>query len=293
MRKRVSSVAGWAFGFAVTILLIALWGRAVVVDTEALGESLSPLAESQTVVDIFTDWMTEEMLEAGVDPILVEPTIDHFLESSKAAGTMELFVSEVIEAAASSDPADSSVDMEALLTPTIPEVSAGLTAAGIPISETVVTSIVDDLSPLVIREAVPWVGEGSPAASRLGTAAALAGMAMLVFGYMVVAVSPDRVAAVRGLLTRVAVGGFSFAILLQVGSWVLDPNGGRAPVAETLSSLAGSKVMVPFLVALGAAVVAGGIYLGRRVLRRVAVSRSAIAPTTRPEDLQPSLSGSR
>jgi len=291
----VSSVAGWAFGFAVTILLIALWGRAVVVDTEALGESLSPLAESQTVVDIFTDWMTEEMLDAGVDPVLVAPTIDDFLESSKAAGTMELFVSEVIEAAASSDPADSSVDMEALLTPTIPEVSAGLTAAGIPISETVVTSIVDDLSPLVIREAgaVPWVGPDSPAASRLGTAAALAGVAMLVFGYMVVVVSADRVAAVRGLFTRVAVGGFSFAILLQVGSWVLDPNGGRAPVANTLSSLAGSNVVVPLLVGLGAAVVGGGIYLARRVLRRVAASRSAIAQATRPEDLLPSLSGSR
>ena len=291
----MSSVAGWAFGFAVTILLIALWGRAVVVDTEALGESLSPLAESQTVVDIFTDWMTEEMLDAGVDPVLVAPTIDDFLESSKAAGTMELFVSEVIEAAASSDPADSSVDMEALLTPTIPEVSAGLTAAGIPISETVVTSIVDDLSPLVIREAgaVPWVGPDSPAASRLGTAAALAGVAMLVFGYMVVVVSADRVAAVRGLFTRVAVGGFSFAILLQVGSWVLDPNGGRAPVANTLSSLAGSNVVVPLLVGLGAAVVGGGIYLARRVLRRVAASRSAIAQATRPEDLLPSLSGSR
>ena len=291
----MSSVAGWAFGFAVTILLIALWGRAVVVDTEALGESLSPLAESQTVVDIFTDWMTEEMLDAGVDPVLVAPTIDDFLESSKAAGTMGLFVSEVIEAAASSDPADSSVDMEALLTPTIPEVSAGLTAAGIPISETVVTSIVDDLSPLVIREAgaVPWVGPDSPAASRLGTAAALAGVAMLVFGYMVVVVSADRVAAVRGLFTRVAVGGFSFAILLQVGSWVLDPNGGRAPVANTLSSLAGSNVVVPLLVGLGAAVVGGGIYLARRVLRRVAASRSAIAQATRPEDLLPSLSGSR
>lgn len=290
----MSSVAGWAFGFAVTILLIALWGRAVVVDTEAVGESLSPLAESQTVVGIFTDWMTEEMLDAGVDPVLVEPTIDHFLESSEAAGTMELFVSEVIEAAASADPADSSVDMGALLTPTIPEVSAGLTAAGIPISETVMTSIVDDLSPLVIREAgaVPWVGRDSPAASRLGTAAALAGVAMLVFGYMVVAVSADRVAAVRGLFTRVAVGGFSFAILLQVGSWVLDPNGGRAPVAKTLSSLAGSKVMVPLLVGLAAAVVGGGIYLARRALRRVAASRSAIAPATWPEDLQPSLSGS-
>jgi hypothetical protein len=104
-------------------------------------------------------------------------------------------------------------------------------------------------------------------ATRLGTAALLAVLALLGLGYGFVSLSEDRLSAVRSLLTRVALGGLSFAIFLKLGSWVLDPSGGRAPVQASISAVAGSKWAVPLALAVAAAAVAGIVYLVRRRLR--------------------------
>jgi hypothetical protein len=90
---------------------------------------------------------------------------------------------------------------------------------------------------------------------------------MLVLGHGVVYLSEDRLSAVRSLLTRVALGGLSFAIFLKLGSWVLDPSGGRAPVQASISAVAGSKWAVPLALALVAAAIAGVVYLVRGRLR--------------------------
>lgn len=130
--------------------------------------------------------------------------------------------------------------------------------------------MVAGLDPLIVREAGdrPVVGPDSPTAARLGTAALLGFIGLLTFGFGVVRLSEDRVVAVKELLNRVALGGLSFALFLRLGSWVLDPSGGRAPVQATLSGLAGSKWLVPLGVAVVAGSIAGAIYLGKRWFRR-------------------------
>jgi hypothetical protein len=294
VRKPILSVAGWAFGMAVTILFIALWGRAVVADTEALGESLSPLATSQAVIDSFAEWMADQMVEEGVDPALIEPTIDHFVESSRVTSTLELLIAEVVDAAGTPSLDGATVNMQRLLTPAVPEVTAGLAGLGVPIAEAELQAIVDDLDPMGIREpgSAAIVGPESATATRLGTASVLAVLAMGLFGYLIVSLSEDRVTAVRTLLTRVAVGGVGFAILLRVGSWVLDPGGGRAPVPDTLSLIARSKWMLPFQMAVAAGVVAGLIYAVRRIIRRAGVPPSADEPATLQPERELSLSRS-
>ncbi len=258
---------------AVSILFLALWGRAVVVDTDTLADSLSPLAGSSTVIDFVADWMSDEMIESGADPEVVEPAVDFFFESSSMGSTVDQFAEEVVHASASTDPAGSTINMAALIHPAVPEVTLGLAGLGYPVTESGVSDVVQQLDPLVIRQpgSEAMVGPASPTASRLGTAALLALLAIAGFGTFYVALSDDRITAVRSLLTRVALGGLSFAVFLRVGSWVLDPDGGRAPVRETLSSMAGSKWAVPLQVAAVAALIAGAIYVGRRALRRVGV----------------------
>jgi hypothetical protein len=265
------STMGWAFGMSVSILFLALWGRAVVVDTDTLAESLSPLAGSGIVMDFVGDWMADEMVDAGADPAMVEPTIDYYLESSGVGETVE-----VVHASASPDPEGTTIDMAALVGPSVPELTAGLAGMGFAVTEDRVSGVVEQFDPLVIRQpgSEPVVGPNSPTAARLGTAALLAFIALIGFGLAYVTFSEDRVGAVRSLATRVAVGGLSFAVFLRVGSWVLDPDGGRAPVQETLSALARSQWSVPSWVALFAAMVAGAIYLGRRWLRPAAGSPS-------------------
>ena len=293
--KLWNTTATWLFGLSVTILFLALWGRAVVVDTDELANSVAPLAESSQTFDLIADWATEEFLEAGADPALVEPTVTYLLDSTAVGGSLERFINQVVEAAASSHPAGSSIDMKALLTPLIPDLAAGISEIGVPVSIDEVTLIVNDLEPLVIREpgAGAIVGSSSPTASRLGTAVLFASLSIVVLGYSIVVLSEDKFSAFRELLTKVAVSGLTFAVLLRVGSWVLSPSGGRAPIADTLANLADSKWSVPFQVALIAGGLALMIYLVRRRLTPVGVSPEPDV-STRPQEEQPlSLSGLR
>jgi hypothetical protein len=294
LRSSVRSVLGWAFGISLSILFISLWGRAVVVDTDALGESLAPLSGSQTVSDFVAGWMADEMVDSGVDPEMVEPTVDRFMGSSGLGDTLDRLVVEVVQAAASTDPGGSSIDMRAMVAPAVPEMVAGLSDLGFPVSEDSVTETVTGFDPLVIREpgSSAIVGSGSRAASRLGTASALAAVAMVGLGGGVVAMSGDRVTGLRGLLNRVAIGGLSFALLLRLGSWIADPGGGRAPVPETLSNLVGSKWIVPLQVATLAGLVTGAIYVTRRLLKRRGASPSRDEPPIPREERQESLSRS-
>lgn len=264
------SALAWAFGMSVSILFLSLWGRAVVVDTDSLAESLAPLAESNIVREYLADWMAEEMIDSGADPSLVEPTVANLFESSSVGEALDQVVGEVVRAAATEDAASSQIDMAGLFSPTVPELTLVLSGLGYPVTEAEVSDVVSELDPLVIRQpgSEAIVGRNSPTAARLGTAALLAFVGIIGFGLAVVALSEDRVAEIRSLLNRIAVGGFSFAVFLRLGSWVLDPSRGRAPVRTTMSSLAGSKWLVPLQVALVAAAVAAAIYVGRRWLRR-------------------------
>ncbi len=280
---------------SVTILFLSLWGRAVVIDTDALAESLSPLADTAIVSDLLGNWMADEMIEAGADPELVEPTIDYYFQSSGIGDALDQLVVEMVYAAGSSGPEAATVDMAALIRPSVPELALGLSQLGYPVTQQEVALVVAQFDPLVIRQpgADPMIGRSSPTAARLGTAALLALVAMIGFGSGVAALSEDRVGAVKSLLTRVAVGGLSFAVFLRVGSWVLDPAGGRAPVQATLSEVTRSKWLVPLEVALVAAAAAAAIYYGRRWLTRGEAIPSPDESPTLPAEQSGSLSGHR
>lgn len=294
-RLAARSTLGWAFGLAIPVLLLSIWGRAVVSDTDTLAESVSPLAETATVVDFVADWMAEEMVESGADPVMVGPTVDYFLGSSAIGQTLRQFGVEVVDSAASTDPAGSTIDMAAMVAPAVPEVATGLAGLGLEVTESSVHAVVEQLDPLVIRSpgSEALVGPASPAAARLGTAALLATLGLVVFGGGFVYLSEDRIAAVRSLMTRIAVGGLSFAVFLRLSSWVLDPNGGRAPVRESLSAVAESELAVPFQVGLVAALIAAGIYFGRRLIRRGEVFPSGDERSTPRRERSPSPAGPR
>ena len=262
------STFGWAFGMAVSVLLLALWGRAVVVDTGTLAESLSPQSTSTHVTGYLTTWVEDEMVASGADPAGVEDEAGRLFTSPAVARTLDQLIVELVAAAASTAPAGSSVDVAGVVAPSVPDVATGMAGLGYPISETEVSEVVASMEPLVVREpgTPALVGPNSVTATRLGTAALLAVLALLLLGYGFVSLSQDRLSAVRSLLTRVALGGLSFAIFLKLGSWVLDPSGGRAPVQASVSAVAGSKWAVPLVVAIVAAAVAAVVYLVRRRL---------------------------
>jgi hypothetical protein len=278
------STLGWAFGISLSVLLVSIWGRAVVTDTDALAESLAPLAQTDAVVEFVADWMGDEMVESGIPPEMVDPTVRYFVESSAVGEAADELAAEVVAAAASTDPEGSSIDVRALLAPAVPEVILGLGGLGIETTEATVRGVVEGLEPMTIRAAdqPAWVGPASETASRLGTASLLAVVALLVFGWGFVALSEDRVSGLRSLFQRVAVGALSFGVFLRLSAWVIDPSGGRAPIPQTISNLAESKWLIPLQFAVVAATVAWAIYLTRRWMRRGGASPSS---TPQPDAL--------
>jgi hypothetical protein len=278
-------VAGWVFGLASTVLLVGIWGRAVVVDTSELAHTLSPLAAGDMVSDRLTTWLEAELVEAGVEGVGASVAADQVLAHPSVGPVLEQLVAEGVEAAASADPTGASVDVAAILLPASGQITTGLNEAGVPVSTEQVEAALTQLDPLVVRDASdrPFVGASSPLAANLGTAAMLGALLMLLSGTAYVAMSRDRMRGFRALLTRFALGALSFAVLLRLGSWLVDPEGGRAPFRESFALLANSKWLVPLtigLVAMAAAIIAG---VFRRRIRPVAVSRSEDGQPIRQE----------
>jgi hypothetical protein len=266
---RVESVAGWLFGLSVTVLLLSVWGRAVVVDDDALGESLLPLARSAMVVGQVGDWLEEELVASGLERPVAESAVAEVVESEAFEGAAEEVLLGVVDAAAGKSGA-ATVDIAPILSPAVPVIADELAAAGVILSEDQVRGVISGLDPLVIRDPreAPVIGPRSRVASRLGTATAIAVILILVTGAVAVRAANDPLTALRRLLSRIALGGLSFGIMLRVGAWVLDPSRGRAPLSETLSSLANSKWMVPVLVGAVAAALSGVVWGVRHYVRR-------------------------
>jgi hypothetical protein len=270
-----SSLSAWLFGLATTVLLLSFWGRAVVIDTAELSDNLRPLSESDEVTGRFSDWMTNQLVDSGVPQPQAGDATQVALVTPEVKIALAQLVGEVVDAASVPGPEGASVDMASIFSPTVPAVSASLESQGVPATEAQVGGFVSGLDSLVIREQGegPLVGPVSPVARRLGVASALAVLGQVVFGAIYTIAAESRVRAMRTLLTRFAVGGFTFALLLKAGGWALDPGGGRAPLSQSLSQLADSKWLLPGSIGVAAAIGALFFWLIR------ATSRGA----TRPE----------
>lgn len=230
----------------------------MVVDTDELADNLAPLSESEEVTGRFSNWMTTQLADSGVPPDVAGEAATLSLFTPEVKQALAALVGEVVHAAAEPAPDGTAVDMASIFAPTVPAVTASLASQGVPAQEAQVAAIVAGLDPLVIREPgeEPVLGPASPVAARLGIASVLAGMAMVVFGTVYVLVAENRVRAMRTLSTRFAVGALTFALLLKLGSWVLDPGGGRAPVSESVSELADSNWLIPAFIGAAASVAA-------------------------------------
>ncbi len=214
--------------------------------------------------------------------MVADTIMEDVLDRSSVAAALGELTAEVVVAAAAPGPEPAMVDVSRLLRPAVPEIGAALGAAGVPVPEARVSEVVEELDPLVIKGAgsEPYIGPSSPTAGRLGTAAVLALLMMAATGWATIRLAEDKTTEARSLLSRVALGALSFAILLKTGSWVLDPSGGRAPLAESASRVADAKWLHPLWVSLVAAVAATAVWWTRRYVKPAEASHSEHEPAT-------------
>lgn len=301
VRNFTRGTLGWVFGLSVTIFLISMWGRAIIVDTDTLAESLSPLSGSAPVVSLISDWLGTELLEAGANPDVVDGTVDVVVAQSEVAEALSRLVAEVILAAGSPTPGEAVVDAARILRPAAPAIAETVTvSSGSPVSPADVTRVLDQIDPLVVRasgDPAP-IGPSSPIAGRLSTAAVLALVMMVIAGWGAVRLADERAVAVKGLLTRVSLGALSFAVMLRIGSWVLSPTGGRAPISSTLSGLFESKWLVPLAIGVIAGVGAGVMWGVRRIRSKTETVQGPVEDRSRSQEpgmatvvIEPSFAG--
>lgn len=279
-RARALTVALWVYGLAISIFLASVWGRAVAADTDLVADAAAVAANSGLVAGRVEQWISGEL--AGVPGVggdqaaaVAAETVGH----PDVEGALAVMVREVVAAAAAPTGRATPVDVASIFMPAVPALLASLEDQGIDTDEATVSAVVASLDPLVVRagDGPPLVGEGSQTVRSLTLATALALALVLLSAGAALWMADDRRQMRRSLLTKVAVSAFSFAVMLQVGAWIIDPGGGRAPVRSAVARMVGAKVWLPVLLAAGAG--AGAWAARRRSLRPGAESPCPGAPT--------------
>ena len=271
----------WVFGLAATLLLVGLWGRAVTHDQATIQASARSAIDAEIASDRIYSWIEEGVASStDVDPRSAEQVISGLRNHPEVEAAVGAVVDEFIGALFADEGEVASVELTQTLAPIVPLVASRLAANDIPIDEATLATVLAEAEGIDLQTGdVATVARiVDDARSVLSLIVFLAALTLVVTGASAIWLSPDRLAMVRTLATRMVLSALSFAVLFRVGSWALDPNRGGSPIARGGSILLGSNADVFLRVALGAAVVSAGV--GWVLWRR---SRSAVQPGERPD----------
>jgi len=263
-------VLSWAFGLATTILLVSIWGRSIVVSPATMSAAGADLATAGVVVSQIETLVSDAVSESlGIDRKTAARLTDNVMVETHASEAITAMIEDVIVAATARNPEEATIDVAAHLRPVAREVAESAQEMGYDIDEAAIANAISSLDPIVIRRAgePPALGPGSPVARSFGVATLISGAGMLVTGAALLGLSGWSRKALRSLLARIAISGFTFSVFLQVSGWVVDPAGGRAPVRSALAELLLANAWVGLAVG---ALPAVAWYVTRRRVRPVA-----------------------
>ncbi len=268
-------MALWLFGIFTSLVLIGLWGRSVAGDQVTLESSTRAVLESEIVNDRVRDWLGDAIAAAAElspgDVAAVVDTVD-------GTPQMQLAIDDVVDqavAAALAPPGTvTRVDLSSAVDSLAPVVADALEERGVVSDAAVVRAAVHSVPGIVLSaDDQMTVGGAARQVKGLLTKVVLVGIGgLLLFGGAAVMLNRDRVRQLRALFVRIGVSAVTFAIVIRVGAWAVDPAGGRSPIAAGGAVLLRSNGNIFAVVALMAAVIATGlsIYLLRRRRTRTA-----------------------
>lgn len=258
-RRVTLAVALWVFAISTTVLLVGIWGRSVTGDEATLQASAEAVLETEVVTDRVGEWLAEGLAAAdGVEAAGIAAAVEAVDETPAAQRAVDDIVDQVVTAALAPAGSSPSIDVAGALGPVVPDLLRELEANGVATSTTEVEAaleVVDTLT-LPVEPSSASGGVAREAQAVLTKVIVVGLVGMLVGGVVAVAVSDDRWGRMRSLASRVAVSAFTFAILLQIGRWATDPQGGRSPLAAGGGVVMGSNWQVLLVVAAGGVAVA-------------------------------------
>jgi hypothetical protein len=272
-RRTALVVALWLFGLSTTVLLVGIWGRSVVTNNEAIEAGARAALEAEVVADRITGWigdgisnaagdLPDESAAAAATALWNRPETREVLNA-----TVDRFVAAALAPPGSSTP----IDIAAELRPLSSLVIAELRARGVELTESAVDAAFAEV-PTIVLGTDPESGVAgvvSEARTLLTKVVVVGLFGMLVSGGLAVAVAEERLRQIRSLAVRVAVSALTFAVVLRIGAWALDPQAGRSPLAAGGSVLLSSSLRVLFVAVLVAGGVAAAATIAVRRRRRV------------------------
>lgn len=251
-RRSALSIVLWAFGLATTVFLIGMWGRSVSADDAALEEAFRAVAEADAATDRIQMWITEALVAGSsiseADDARVAAAV---AQADQTEGVVGGVVSALVDAALEVPGSNPRADVRRALEPLSPLIASQLASTPRGTAEAEVAVALDRVAEIVgASDSRLAIGSTAADAERaLTRVAVISAFAMLIFGMAALWLSGDRVRQARSLATRIAVSGFTFAIVLRVGAWAVDPGGGRAPIAEGSAVLLRSNSGVLLVIA--------------------------------------------
>jgi len=260
----------WVFGLSTTLLLVAIWGRAVTVDQATIARSTEAALSADLVTDRVWDWVGEGLAATdGIGPVDADLVMDELEDRPQAAAAVDALIDQVVKGLVAPPGSEVTIDVASALAPLIPEVVDELAAQGVEVPAASVEETVDSLDPVALDAgeavSVGVVTDQAHAALTLGVLAA-AGM-LALFGTLAVVLAEERWPMVRGLSTRIAFSSLSFAVLFRFGGWVLDPDGGGSPFRRSGAIIVASNLHVFVIIGGLAASIAATIWVVRRPAR--------------------------
>ena len=217
------------------------------------------MMESDAVAERITGWIADgvETATGELSDGAAADTADAVWNRTETRLVLADAVDRLVTAALAPPGESVPIDLAELLRPLIPVVVSELAALDIAITHDTVESAFGGLPTVSLGSETEFdvAGAVADARSALTRVVGVAMIAMLTSGVAAVAFAEERLRQVRALAVRVVVSSITFAVLLRVGSWALDPGGGRSPLAAGGSVLLSSSGHVLVIVAL----IAGGV----------------------------------
>jgi hypothetical protein len=256
------SMVLWLFGISTSMLLIGLWGRSVAADRVTLESSTRAVLESEIVNERVTDWLGDAVSAAAeVSPDDVADVVESVAGSPEMQVAIDEVVDQTVAAALAPPGADTEIDLSEAVDALAPAVAAALEERGVVADADAVRAAAQSVPGIVLSADDPiTVGGAARQVKGILTKVFIVGLGgMLLAGAAAVWLSSDRVRRLRALVIRVGVSAVTFAIVIRIGAWAVDPAGGRSPVAAGGAVLLKSNGHVLTAVAVGAAAVAAGM----------------------------------
>ncbi|MGI9666000.1 MAG: hypothetical protein ACR2N2_02705 [Acidimicrobiia bacterium] len=284
-RRMSLPVVLWAFGFATSLLLVGLWGRTVVVDTETVQETAETVVDAELVTERVNDWLAAGLESAvATDSQTAQAVAEAVASQPQFEVAIDTIVADVVAGLFADAGEDPVVNIEQALAPLVPVLTRELAAQDVPVETQRIEEALDAAAVIELDtgDARTVAAVVQDARAVLTTVVLLAALALAVLGSVALVLAERRYAMVRTLAVRVFLASITYALLFRVASWALDPNRGRSPILGGGSVVLGSNGHVFLIAAAIATLVAsfGGFVAWRRTIAR----RSAETVASRLDD---------